>query len=782
MDTTKPTEERAGGNNFIRSIIDKDLADGKNETIVTRFPPEPNGYLHIGHASSIVLNFGIARDFPDAVCHLRFDDTNPDTEDPEFVKSIQNDIKWLGFDWKDKLFFASDYFEQLYDLAVDLIKQGKAYVDSESSDEIRAHRGTVTEPGVHSRYRNRSVKENLDLFSRMRSGEFPEGAHVLRAKIDMASPNMLLRDPVLYRIKHAHHYRRGNDWHIYPLYDFAHPLSDAIEGVTHSVCTLEFEVHRPLYDWLVENVRVDWEPRPYQHEFARRNLNYTVTSKRKLLRLVNEGYVHGWDDPRMPTIAGLRRRGYTAASIQAFCERIGITRSNGEDDIAMLEYSIRDDLNHKAPRVMCVLRPLKVVITNYPEGQVEQLEASYWPHDVPKEGVRNVPFSRELYIETDDFQEVPQKKFHRLAPGKEVRLRYAYVIKCDEVIKDAAGNVVEVRCSYDPETKSGGVNADRKVKGTIHWVSASHAVPAEVRLYERLFKVPHPEDVAEGEDFLVNLNPESEEILKNSLIEPSVANAAPGSRFQFERQGYFIVDSKDSHAGELVFNRIVTLRDAWAKITERSPAPSTGEKAKKKEQPQEVVVRTRADVEASLAAQSPEAVAAFKRYVDTHDISLSDAEALVSDAEALHLVEEAYKAGADAKTAAAWVVNIIPGALKDAGVAAAGFEGNDLASLLGFIEDGTLSARIAKDVLDTMIQSGKQPAAIIEEKGLKQVNDSDALNAIADQLINQFPDKVEAYRSGKKGLIGFFVGQAMKASQGKANPQMVKELLMEKLG
>lgn len=782
MDTTKPTEERAGGNNFIRSIIDKDLADGKNDTVVTRFPPEPNGYLHIGHASSIVLNFGIARDYPDARCHLRFDDTNPDTEDPEFVKSIQRDIKWLGFDWKDNLFFASDYFEQLYDLAVDLIEQGKAYVDSESSDEIRAHRGTVTEPGVHSRYRDRSVEENLDLFRRMKEGEFAEGAHVLRAKIDMSSPNMLLRDPVLYRIKHAHHYRRGNDWHIYPLYDFAHPLSDAIEGITHSVCTLEFEVHRPLYNWLVENVRKEWKPRPFQHEFARRNLNYTVTSKRKLLRLVNEGYVHGWDDPRMPTIAGMRRRGYTADSIQAFCERIGITRSNGEDDIALLEYSIRDDLNHKAPRVMCVLKPLKVVITNYPEDKLEQLEASYWPHDVPKEGSRNVPFSRELYIEQDDFQENPHKKFHRLAPGQEVRLRYAYVIKCEEVVKDAGGNVVEVHCSYDPETKSGGINADRKVKGTIHWVSASHAIPVEVRLYDRLFKSPHPEDVAEGEDFTVNLNPDSEEILKGSLIEPGVANAAPGSRFQFERQGYFIADAKDTRLGELVFNRIVTLRDAWAKIADKASTSSNSAKAKKKEAPQETVSRTRADIEAAVAEKSSDALVAFKRYVDTYDISLSDAEALVMDAAALHLVEEAFKAGADAKTAASWVVNIIPGALKEAGAEEVGFDGTDLASLLGFIDDRTISARIAKDVLDTMIATGKKPAGIIEEKGLKQVNDADALNAIADKLISQFPDKAEAYRSGKTGLIGFFVGQAMKASQGKANPQMVKELLMEKLG
>ena len=776
MDSSSTTETTAGSN-FIRSIIDKDLAEGKNAgAVVTRFPPEPNGYLHIGHASSICLNFGIARDYSGGVCHLRFDDTNPDTEEIEYVKSIQNDIRWLGFDWEDKLFFASDYFEQLYDFAVMLIKDGKAYVDSLNEEEIREYRGTVNEPGQNSPHRGRSVEENLDLLRRMRAGEFPDGAHVLRAKIDMASPNMLMRDPILYRIKHAHHYRTDDRWSIYPLYDFAHPLSDAIEGVTHSICTLEFEVHRPLYDWLVDNVPVQWTHRPHQHEFARRNLNYTVTSKRKLLRLVNEGHVHGWDDPRMPTVAGFRRRGYTPESIQKFCERIGISRTAGEDDIALLEYSIRDDLNHKAPRVMCVLRPLKVVISNYPEDEIEHLEASYWPHDVPKEGSRNVPFSREIYIERSDFREDPPKKFFRLSPGQEVRLRYGYIIKCEDIVKDNAGNVIEVHCTYDPESKSGGANADRKVKGTIHWVSASHAIPAEVRLYDRLFKTAHPEDVEEGEDFLVNLNPDSEEILTGALIEPSVANAAPGSRFQFERQGYFIADEKDTGLGKLVFNRIVTLRDTWAKIAQKAK-PATNEAKKKKQTSGATTARTREEFEATLQEHSAEALEAFNRYVDVHQISLSEAEALAMDSDAARLVGDAVTAGASAKTAASWVVNVLPGVEPGDHP----LSGTSLASLIALIDAGTISMRIGKDVLTEMLRTGADPAEIIEEKGLKQVNDADALGEVVEQLMDQFSDKVDAYRSGKTGLIGFFVGQAMKVTQGRANPQVVKELLAERL-
>ncbi len=534
--------------------------------VVTRFPPEPNGYLHIGHAKSCCLNFGIARENGGGVCHLRFDDTNPETEDIRYVESIKQDVRWLGFDWGDRLFHASDYFEQLYQFAVALIEAGKAYVDSLSEEEIRQYRGTVTEPGRESPYRDRSVEENLDLFQRMRAGEFADGAHVLRAKIDMAHPNMLMRDPVLYRIRHASHYRQGDDWCIYPLYDFTHCLSDAIENITHSLCTLEFKDNRALYDWVLDAVGIE-PPRPEQTEFARLNLDYTVLSKRRLVRLVEEGHVSGWDDPRMPTIAGLRRRGVTPEAIRNFCDMIGVARSESRVDIAKLEHAIRDDLNMQVPRVLCVLRPLKLVIVNYPEDQVEELDAPYYPRDVPKEGTRKVPFSRVLYIEREDFREEPPKKFFRLAPGREVRLRYAYLITCVDVVKDPdTGDVTEVHCTYDPETRGGTTPDGRKVRGTVHWVSAAHSLPAEVRLYDRLFREPNPDDVEEGEDFTGYLNPESVVALADSRIEPSVADDPAGTRYQFERQGYFCSDVVDSRPGALVFNRTVALRDTWAKI------------------------------------------------------------------------------------------------------------------------------------------------------------------------------------------------------------------------
>ena len=778
------TTDRASNTNFIRAIIDEDLKTGKNgDAVVTRFPPEPNGYLHIGHAKAICLNFGIARDYKGGVCHLRFDDTNPTSEDPEFVESMQRDIRWLGFDWNENLFFASDYFEELYEMAEDLIKQGKAFIDSESNEEIRLHRGTVTEPGVHSKYRERSIEENLDLFRRMRAGEFEEGAHVLRAKIDMASTNMLMRDPVMYRIKHAHHYRRGNDWVIYPLYDFAHPLSDAIEGITHSLCSLEFEVHRPLYDWFVENVSNDWKVRPRQYEFARLNLNYTVMSKRKLRPLVEDGLIRGWDDPRMLTLSGLRRRGYTPDSIQDFCERVGIAKSENRVEMAFLEYSIRNDLNYKAPRVMCVLDPLKVTITNYPEGEVEELDASHWPHDIPNEGSRPVPFSREIFIDRDDFQENPSKKFFRLAPGREVRLRYAYVIKCEEVIKDEAGNIVELRCTYDPETRSGKKADGRKVKGTIHWVSAAHAVPVEVRLYDRLFKTENPEDVPEGESFLINFNHDSEVILKNSLIEPSVAGSPAGTHFQFERQGYFVTDEKDSKPDGLVFNRTVTLRDTWAKIADTAPVENGKSKKKKKNrsdasnQPN----RSRESILIGLKSTSEDAAVAFEKYLDRDGLSLSDAEVLATDLGASKLVEAARTSGASAKLAASWVVNILPGELKGSEIESIPFGGGELAELISLVEDGTISTSIGKKVLSEMIQSGEAPSLIVEQKGLKQVNDAGAIAGIISKVLEANPEKVDEYKSGKTGLIGFFVGQAMKASQGAANPKMVKELLAEKL-
>jgi len=550
---------------FIRDIIEEDLRTGKyGGRVHTRFPPEPNGYLHIGHAKSICLNFGIAADYG-GLCNLRFDDTNPTKEEAEYVESIKEDVRWLGFDWEDREFYASDYFEQLYEYAVQLIRKGKAYVCDLSAEEIREYRGTLTKPGRDSPYRNRSVAENLDLFERMRAGEFEEGSRVLRAKIDMASPNMNMRDPVMYRILDATHHRTGDKWCIYPTYDWAHGLCDSIEGITHSICTLEFEDHRPLYDWFLDQLGVY---HPQQIEFARLNLSYTVLSKRKLKKLVDQGVVTGWDDPRMPTISGLRRRGYTPEAIRDFCNRIGVAKADSIVDIALLEHCLREDLNKRAPRVMAVLRPLRVVIDNYPENQVEWLDAVNNPED-PSMGTRKLPFSRVLYIERDDFREDPPKKWFRLAPGREVRLKHAYFITCVRVIKDEEiGEVIELHCTYDPETRGGAAPDGRKVKGTLHWVSAAHALEAEVRLYDRLFTKANPDDVPDGFDFTVNLNPNSLETLTECRVEPSLAGAEIGSRYQFLRLGYFCVDP-DSSAGKLVFNRTVSLRDTWAKIEKR---------------------------------------------------------------------------------------------------------------------------------------------------------------------------------------------------------------------
>jgi glutaminyl-tRNA synthetase len=550
--------EAATSLDLIRREVEKDLATGRYDRVHTRFPPEPNGYLHIGHAKAICIDYGIAEDYG-GLYNLRFDDTNPTKEEEEYVESIQEDIRWLGFDWEDRLFYASDYFEQLYEYAVQLIKMGKAYVCDLSADEVRAYRGTLTEPGKNSPYRERSVEENLDLFERMRAGEFEDESRVLRAKIDMASANLNLRDPVLYRIRHEEHYRTGDEWCIYPMYDYQHPLSDAIEGITHSLCSHEYEDHRPLYEWPLE--QLGFESPPRQIEFRRLELSYTIMSKRKLLKLVQTGVVSGWDDPRMPTLSGMRRRGYPPEAIRTFSDRIGISKSVSVVDVAFLEHCVRDELNRRSPRVMGVLRPLRVVIENYPEDLVEEMEAINHPLD-PSMGTRKVPFSRVLYIERDDFREDPPRRFYRLAPGREVRLRYAYFVTCVDVVKDESGEVVELRCTYDPETRGGDAPDGRKVKGTLHWVSAAHAIKAEVRIYDRLFSRENPE---EEEDFTLCLNPNSLEVLTTSYVEPSLAGAAPGSRYQFERQGYFCVDLDSSEEG-LVFNETVSLRDSWAKI------------------------------------------------------------------------------------------------------------------------------------------------------------------------------------------------------------------------
>ena len=567
MEFDAETSAPAAPLDFVREIVAEDQRSGRHGGRVhTRFPPEPNGYLHIGHAKAICLDFGVASEFG-GLCNLRFDDTNPTKEDVEYVDAIQEDVRWLGFDWAARL-YASDYFELLYKYAEQLILDGKAYVDSLSADEIREYRGTLTEPGRNSPYRDRSVEENLDLFRRMRAGEFPDGAHVLRARIDMASPNINMRDPTLYRIRHAMHHRTGDAWVIYPTYDYAHPISDAIEGITHSLCTLEFEDHRPLYDWCVDSLigtAREFKSRPQQIEFARLNLNYTIMSKRKLLALVQQQLVSGWDDPRLPTLAGLRRRGYTAEAVRDFRARIGVAKKENVIDLALLEHSVREDLNRRALRALAVLRPLKLVIENFPEARVEQLEAVNNPED-PSAGTRRIPFSRVLYIEQDDFMEAPPKKFFRLSPGSEVRLRYGYIIKCERIVKDAGGAITEVRCAYDPESLN-GATASRRVKGTIHWVSAEHAGNAEIRLYDRLFLSEDPG--AGGRDPLDDLNPQALTVITGAKVEPSVVSAGAGSRFQFERQGYFCVDP-DSRPGTPVFNRTVTLKDSWAKIQKRS--------------------------------------------------------------------------------------------------------------------------------------------------------------------------------------------------------------------
>jgi glutaminyl-tRNA synthetase len=591
------------GRDFIREMVARDRAAGRHGgRVVTRFPPEPNGYLHIGHAKSICLNFGLALE-NGGHCNLRLDDTNPETEAQEYVEAIRDGVRWLGFDWGKNFFHASDYFERLYDFAVELIRLGKAYVCSLTEDEIREYRGTVTEPGRNSPYRDRTVAENLDLFARMRAGELADGACVLRGKIDMAAPNMKMRDPLFYRIKRATHYHRGDAWCIYPMYDFAHPLSDAIEGITHSLCTLEFENNREVYDWLVDALPFPDPPR--QTEFARLNLTYTLMSKRKLLELVERRLVSGWDDPRLPTLAGLRRRGFTPAALRDFCERIGVAKANSTVDVTLLEHCLREDLNPQVPRVLCVLRPLRLVIENYPEDTVEELDAPFYPHDVPKEGSRRVPFSRVLYIEREDFAEQPPKGFHRLAPGREVRLRYAYFVRCESVVKDpATGELVEVRCTYDPATRGGSAPDGRKVPGTLHWVSAAHSLPAEVRIYDRLFRVERP-DLEDG-GFEACLNPQSLVTLTGSRLEPAAADPALGERLQFERQGYFFRDPIDSRPGHLVFNCIVPLRDSWALEAQKQAAAATAARpARQPHEPQAAKVQE-AKVPEPLSAEELE--------------------------------------------------------------------------------------------------------------------------------------------------------------------------------
>ncbi|HHH30844.1 MAG TPA: glutamine--tRNA ligase/YqeY domain fusion protein [Polyangiaceae bacterium] len=746
-----------GPDNFITDIIDADLESGKHTRVVTRFPPEPNGYLHIGHAKSICLNFGIADKYG-GVCHLRFDDTNPAKEDMEYVRSIQADVAWLGYDPGEAVFFASDYYQRLYDHAVELVNEGLAYVDSVSDDEMRRLRGTVTEPGTPSPYRDRSVEENLELLERMKAGEFEEGEHVLRAKIDLSSPNMKMRDPAIYRIKKAPHYRTGDAWCIYPLYDFTHCLSDSFEGITHSLCTLEFENNRELYDWFLDNLDVPCHPQ--QIEFARLSLSYTLMSKRKLLQLVEENHVRGWDDPRMPTLAGLRRRGVTPASIRAFCDMIGVAKANSTVDVGKLEYCIRDDLNHLAPRAMGVIDPLEVVVTNYPEGQTELFEAPSFPPDVGKPGSRQVPFSRRLFIDRDDFMEEPTKGFRRLSPGEEVRLRYAYVVRCDEVVKDDDGRVIRLVCSYDPDTRGATAPKDRKVKGTIHWVSAEHAVVAEVRLYDRLFSSERPEG-------LDDLNPESLRVVERAMLEPNMKGSPVGSHFQLERVGYFRVD-EDSDGDRLVLNRTVTLRDTWAKLQRKAAEPKEA-RADEPSAPTPKPPRPSAPKREPL---TDEQQGRHDRYV-ADGVDPKDARRLAQSDEAAALFETA-KGHGPAPAVAKWIVNELFGPLKSGALP---FDGSALGELVTMAEGGELQSRAAKRVLGIMVERGGRPEAIVSELGLEGPVEAGALDAAIAQVVASHPDEVARYRDGKKSLLGFFLGQVMKVTKGQADPKQARAKL-----
>ncbi len=776
---------------FIRDIIEDDLRSGRHwGRVVTRFPPEPNGYLHIGHAKAIALNFGIAEQYG-SHCNLRFDDTNPVKEDVEYAESIMRDVEWLGFPLGEGALYASDYFDEMYELAEDLVRAGKAYVDDLSDDEIKDYRGSLSEPGRPSPYRDRTVDENLVRFRQMRAGALPDGACVLRARIDLAAPNMKMRDPLLYRIRHDVHHRTGDAWPIYPMYDYAHPISDAIEGITHSLCTLEFENNRELYDWIIEQTGVSERhgfSRPRQYEFARLNLDHTVLSKRRLLRLVDDGHVSGWDDPRMPTIAGMRRRGYRPEAIRAFADLIGVAKVNSTVDPAKLEYCVRDDLNWTAPRVLGVLRPLKVTLTSWPADEVEDLTAPYFPPDVGLPGARTLPFGRELWIDREDFALDPPAGYQRLAPGRTVRLRHGYCITCDEVVVRDGREVVELRCHHVPGTV--GHNPEGlKVSGVIHWVSAAHAVPAEVRLYDRLFTVARPADDGGGDegegDLGDTINPESLQVIRGAMLEPSMADAEPGSRWQLERVGYFVVDTVDSRPGAPVLNRIVTLRDSWhgpAAETAETAAPPGAERhersSKAKTRPPK---KSRVEYRAEARLRQPVLAGRLASWPTEYGISESEADLLTADLPTGDLFATAVAVGAPAPAVARWIVNDLPPALGDRELADSPVNGTGLAALVVAVESGAITGAAGKEVLVAMVEGGGTPEEIIAERGLTQVSDEDALAAIVDEVILAHPDKTALYRDGKTALLGFFVGQVIKASHGRANPQVVQKLLAERL-
>ncbi len=742
---------------FLRRVVEKDLKSGKYQEVVTRFPPEPNGFPHIGHAKSISINFGIAKEYG-GHCNLRMDDTNPTTEDTKYVEALKDAVHWLGFEWDKQVHFTSDYFPKLYDYAIELIKMDKAYVDSLTEDEIRTYRGTVTEAGKRSKYGQRTVEENLDLFERMKNGEFKDGEHILRAKIDMSSANMKMRDPLLYRIRHSHHFRAKDEWSIYPMYDFAHCLSDYMEGITHSICTLEFENNRDIYNWVLDTLGLV-TPRPYQHEFARLNINYTMMSKRKLLELVKDGVVTGWDDPRLPTIAGYKRRGYTPESILNFCDQIGIAKANSTVDISQLEFCIRDDLNPKVPRVMCVLNPLKVTIINY-EG-VEEIDASYYPHDVPKEGSRKLPFSREIYIDKDDFMENPSKGYFRLTPEQPVRLKYAYIISCKEVIKDANGNIVEIKAEYHANSKSGEDTSGIKVKSAIQWVEATEAKSVEVRLYDRLF-------VNEAPQGIEDINPNSLKIIKNALIEPAVITDKPDVRFQFEREGYFYADPID-YTDELpVFNKIVALKESSAK---KKKAPQKAPKSETK----------KIHIDGEVVAMNKDEQILFDKYTNKLKLNTEVANTLARDKKLSSFYEEALLTFNSSINIANIVTNDVARELKQKEIGELKFTPKQIAELVKMLEDEIISSKIAKQVFEEMSKSGENPKEVVETKGLIQISDPAVILPIIDNIIAKNPDNVEKFRAGNSKLLGFFVGQVLKATKGKGNPKVVNKLVGRQL-
>jgi glutaminyl-tRNA synthetase len=762
--------------NFLTDIIDADLASGRvRGPIVTRFPPEPNGFLHVGHSKSILLNFGLARRYGGRA-HLRFDDTNPTTEETEYVESIQEDVRWLGGDWGKHLYFASDYFERMYECAERLVRDGKAYVDSQSQDAIREQRGNFGRPGVNSPFRDRPAAESLDLLRRMRRGEFPDGACVLRARIDMAHPNVILRDPLLYRIRHARHHRTGDAWCIYPMYDYAHPLEDAFEGVTHSICTLEFESNRELYDWVLDNTG-PWDPRPHQYEFARLALGYTVMSKRKLLQLVNEKRVSGWDDPRMPTIAGMRRRGVTPEALRDFAELIGVAKNNSVVDIGKLEYAVRGDLERRAPRALAVLDPVRVTLTSWEPGRVEELDLPWWPAEPARGGSRKVPFGRDLLVERDDFSDDPPADWRRLAPGREVRLAGAYVVRCDEVVRGPGGTVREIRCSHDPASRDGGAPARRGI-GTLHWVHADLSAPAAVRLYDRLFTVEQPDAAA---NFLDVLNPESLSAAPGARVEPALAGAPPATHWQFLREGYFFVDPVDSRPGAPVFNRTLTLKDTWAA---RSAPAEERRSARPAREPTSAGAprKGRAEIRAAQHADDPTLAALHARYASTPGITPEQADVLSSDATTAAWFDAAVAAGAPAGPAARWLANELLGLAGGAPLASLPFRAEGFGRFVALAESGRVTSAGAKALLASLVARPGDPATRLAELGLEKVEDPGAVDRAVAAVLDRHAAEVARYRAGEKKLLGFLLGAAMRDTQGKADPAVVRNALQEALG